>query len=129
MVEGGYLLVGLGSAAGGLLRRFLAGMEESLINWVDVDATVSTFIVNVAGSFVLGLLSGLPAAAVSDGARLFVGAGMCGGFTALSSFSVETMLLLRAGDRWPALVNVVVSVLAGVAAAALGLGAARLWGG
>ena len=129
MVEGGTLLVGLGSAAGGLLRRFLAGMEEALVTWIDVDATVSTFIVNVAGSFVIGVIAGLPAAALSDAHRLFFGAGMCGGFTALSSFSVETMLLLRAGDRWPALVNVVVSVLAGVAAAALGLGAARLWGG
>ena len=130
MVEGGTLLVGLGSAAGGLLRRFLVGMEEALVNWVDVDATVSTYIVNVAGSFVIGVLAGLPAAALSDQARLFFGAGMCGGFTALSSFSVETMLLLRAGDRWPALVNVVVSALSGFAAAGLGLGAASLlWGG
>jgi len=126
MVEGGTLLVGLGSAAGGLLRRFLAGMEEALVTWIDVDATVSTFIVNVAGSFVIGVIAGLPAAALSDAHRLFFGAGMCGGFTALSSFSVETMLLLRAGDHWPALANVVISALAGFAAAALGLVTAGL---
>ncbi len=126
MVEGGYLLVGLGSAAGGLLRRFLVGMEEALVTWVDVDATVSTFIVNVAGSFVIGVIAGLPPAALSDEYRLFFGAGMCGGFTALSSFSVETMLLLRAGDRRMALANVVISALAGFAAAALGLVTAGL---
>ena len=126
MVEGGYLLVGLGSAAGGLLRRFLAGMEEALVDWIDVDATVSTFIVNVAGSFAIGVIAGLPAAALSDESRLFFGAGMCGGFTALSSFSVETMLLLRAGDRRMALANIVVSALAGFAAAALGLATAGL---
>ncbi len=130
MVEGGTLLVGLGSAAGGLLRRFLAGMEEALVDWIDVDATVSTFIVNVAGSYAIGVIAGLPAVALSDPARLFFGAGMCGGFTALSSFSVETMLLLRAGDRRMALANIVVSALAGFAAAALGLGTAGLiWGG
>ena len=129
MVDGGTLLVGLGSAAGGLLRRFLAGMEEALVDWVDVDATVSTFIVNVAGSFMIGVIAGLPAAALSDAHRLFFGAGMCGGFTALSSFSVETMLLLRAGDTRMAAANILVSTLAGFTAAGLGLATAGLLGG
>ena len=130
MVDPGTLLVGAGSAAGGLLRRFLAGLEEALVDWVDVDATVSTFIVNVAGSYGIGIVAGLPAAVLSDEARLFLGAGLCGGFTALSAFSVETMLLLRAGDHWLAATNVVVSALAGFAAAALGLGTADLlWHG
>ena len=128
MVDG-YWLVGLGSAAGGLLRRFLAGMEEALVNWVDVDTTVSTFIINVLGSFAIGVLAGLPATAASDQTRLFFGAGMCGGFTALSSFSVETMLLLREGDRLLALINVTVSALAGFIAAALGIGFARFISG
>ena len=128
MVDG-YWLVGLGSAAGGLLRRFLAGMEEALVNWVDVDTTVSTFIINVTGSFAIGVLAGLPTTMASDQMRLFFGAGMCGGFTALSSFSVETMLLLRAGNRGLAVVNVMVSALSGFVAAALGLGVAHVfWG-
>lgn len=124
-----YVLVGLGSMVGGLLRRFLSGLEEALVDWIDVDATVSTFIINVTGSFAIGVLAGLPAAIVTDQMRLFFGAGMCGGFTALSSFSVETMLLLRAGERQLALLNVVVSSLSGFAAAAIGLVVARLvWG-
>jgi CrcB protein len=125
----GYLLVGLGSMVGGLLRRFLAGLEEALVDWVDVDATVSTFIINVSGSFAIGVLAGLPVAMAGEQMRLFFGAGMCGGFTALSSFSVETMLMLRAGEHGAALLNAVVSSLAGFAAAALGLVVARLvWG-
>ena len=129
MMVDGYWLVGLGSTAGGLLRRLLAGMEEALVNWVDVDTTVSTFIINVLGSFAIGVLAGLPVTVASDQTRLFFGAGMCGGFTALSSFSVETMLLLREGDRLLALINVTASALTGIAAAALGIGFAHFVSG
>ena len=113
-------MVGVGSAAGGLLRRFLAGLEEPLVDMVDVDTTVSTFIINVLGSFAIGMLAGLPVTMISERMLIFFGPGMVGGFTALSAFSVETMLLLRSGDYWLAFINVVVSALSGFAAAGLG---------
>ncbi len=115
----GALLVGLGSALGGLLRRLLAGIEGSLAI-LDVDLRWSTILINILGSFAIGIVAALPVELLSDHSRLFFGAGMCGGFTALSSFSLETMTLLRQGDRGLAMLNVLVSVVAGVAAAAIG---------
>jgi CrcB protein len=115
----GALLVGLGSALGGLLRRLLAGIEGYLAI-LDVDIRWSTLLINVLGSFAIGVMAAVPVGLLSEQARLFFGAGMCGGFTALSSFSLETMTLLRQGDRGLALVNVLVSVLGGTAAVAAG---------
>jgi len=124
-----YLMVGLGSAAGGLLRRSLIGIEEFLGAWIDIDLERSTLIVNLLGSLGIGLVAGLPSSVLGTPGRLFFGAGMCGGFTALSSFSVETMLLLRQGDQGLALANVLVSTVSGIAAAAIGLMIGRLIGG
>jgi CrcB protein len=115
----GALLVGLGSALGGLLRRLLAGIEGYLAI-IDVDIRWSTVIINVLGSFAIGIVAATPVGLLSDQSRLFFGAGMCGGFTALSSFSLETMTLLRQGDRGLALLNVLVSVTAGLVAVAAG---------
>jgi CrcB protein len=115
----GALLVGLGSALGGLLRRLLAGIEEYLAI-IDVDIRWSTVIINILGSFAIGIVAAAPVEVLSDSSRLFFGAGMCGGFTALSSFSLETMTLLRQGDRGLALLNVAVSVAAGIMAVAAG---------
>jgi CrcB protein len=116
-----YLLVGLGSMVGGLLRRGLAGIEGALAVR-DVDLRWSTIVMNTLGSLVIGVLAGLPASVLPAEPRLFFGAGLCGGFTGLSAFSVETLTLLRQGDRALAVVNVLVSVVAGVGAAAAGYG-------
>lgn len=119
-----FLLIGLGSACGGLLRRLLAGVEGSLAI-IDLDIRWSTILINTLGSFVIGCLFAMPEALLPRPARLFFGAGMCGGFTALSAFSVETMTLLRQGDRPLAVVNVAVSVVAGLVGAASGYGLTR----
>jgi CrcB protein len=124
-----YLMVGLGSAAGGLLRRSFIGIEEFLGAWIGIEIEFSTLIVNVLGSFGIGLVAGLSSSILGTPGRLFFGAGMCGGFTALSSFSVETMLLLRQGDQGQALLNVLISTVSGFAAAATGLMIGRLIGG
>ncbi len=115
----GALLVGLGSAVGGLLRRLLAGIEGYLAI-IDVDIRWSTVIINTLGSFVIGIVAATPVSMLSDQSRLFFGAGLCGGFTALSSFSLETMTLFRQGDRGLAVLNVLVSVIAGIVAAVAG---------
>lgn len=80
------LLVALGAAVGAPLR-YLAGhvLDRAFPN--------GTLLVNVAGSFVLGLLS---ASALSGSAMALLGVGFCGGLTTYSSFAVQTV---RLGSR------------------------------
>jgi CrcB protein len=106
-----YVWVAFGSAIGGLLRYALSRLMEP---WSG-DFPFGTLLVNVLGCFVLGYFGTLTLQGgryeVSDNLRLFVMVGLCGGFTTFSSFSLQTLSLLRE-DAWGrALANVVVSVL------------------
>ncbi|HET8658965.1 MAG TPA: fluoride efflux transporter CrcB [Micromonosporaceae bacterium] len=110
------LLVALGAAVGAPLRylvgRAVQARHESLFPW-------GTFIVNVAGSFLLGVLA---AAQLNTPAPVLaaLGAGLCGTLTTYSTFGYETVRLLQEGARLTALLNALVSILAGLAAAGLG---------
>ncbi|MFO1134774.1 MAG: fluoride efflux transporter CrcB [Rhodoblastus sp.] len=93
-----------------------------------------TILINVSGSFVIGFFGTLTLAhgrfPVSENLRLFVMVGLCGGFTTFSSFSLQTLDLLRSGALIRAAINVAASVVLCVAAVAAGhLLAARLNGG
>ena len=82
-----------------------------------------TFAINVLGSFALGIV----AATCRDRPawQLFLGVGICGGFTTFSTFSVETLSMIER-DRWLAAVGYVFgSALAGIAGAALAMKLAR----
>lgn len=111
------LLICLGGALGCLSRYGIAVAFGGLsgLPW-------STLIVNVAGSLALGALAGvLPQAGVhADAVRAFAVIGFCGGFTTFSTFSYETFRLFEDGRFALAAVYVLVSVLAGFAAVALG---------
>jgi fluoride exporter len=74
--------------------------------------------VNVAGSAVLGSITGLP---VGHALAALVGTGFCGALTTYSTFSYETLRLVQDGAQFYALVNVVGSILAGLGAAYCGL--------
>ena len=78
---------------------------------------LGTFTVNVAGSFVLGLIATGLGGAVALAA---LGTGLCGAVTTYSTFSYETLNLLENRERGAAIANLAVSILAGLAAAALG---------
>ncbi len=75
-----------------------------------------TFVVNVAGSFLLGIVAGQ----ASPAAQALIGTGFCGALTTYSTFSYETLRLAEAGSLRYAVLNVLGSVAAGVAAAAAG---------
>lgn len=108
------LLVALGAAIGAparyLVDRFLRSRLGSGFPW-------GTLLVNVVGSFALGFLAALPAD--PEAAALF-GTGFCGALTTYSTFSYETLRLMRAGARVRALAYVLASVACGVAAAVAG---------
>lgn len=113
-----WLLVGLGGALGSLLRFFLQGQIQTAIGgrfpW-------GTLVINVVGSAVIGAVAAWiekqPVA--PQHARAFVMVGILGGFTTFSSFSLENMNLLRAGEGRTAVLYVVVSNAAGIALALL----------
>ena len=124
------LVVMLGGALG-TLARYLVALAAAPISQ---SLPLGTILVNVSGSFVIGFFGTLTLAhgrfPVSDTLRLFVMIGVCGGYTTFSSFSLQTLDLLRAGYPWRAGANIAISVATCVAFVALGhaLGA-RLNGG
>jgi CrcB protein len=91
------------------------------------DFPYGTLIVNISGSLLFGLTTGL---AVHHGfaaaPAAVVGAGFAGGYTTLSTWAWETLALAEAGDLLEAALNVVGSFALGLAAAAAGLGLALL---
>ena len=125
-----YLLVGLGGALG-TMARFGLGLAAAPYSQQLPWGTVG---INVAGSFVIGFFGTMTLAQgrfpVSENLRLFVMVGLCGGFTTFSSFSLQTLDLLRAGATTRAMINIGVSVALCLGAVALGHAlASRLNGG
>ncbi|ALX50658.1 hypothetical protein AOX59_14285 [Lentibacillus amyloliquefaciens] len=112
-------LVGLGGSMGAAARYLLSDCINKRRTY---PFPLSTWLANIAGSFLLGLLAGLyGASAISEGVWFFFGAGFCGAFTTFSTFGHETISLLEA-KRWrTAVVYVLTSVAPGIGAASLGL--------
>jgi CrcB protein len=104
--------VGLGSGLGGMARYATYGLVARL--W---GATFpwGTLAVNVTGSFVIGWLAAITAPEgrflAPVAARQFLMAGVCGGFTTFSTFSLETLRLLNGGELAKALANIGASLL------------------
>jgi fluoride exporter len=115
------LLVLLGGALGTGCRY---GLSAIIYSTIEKPAfPYANFIINVSGSFLIGLLAELfeAHALVSPALRAALLIGVLGGYTTFSSFSFETFALLRNGHIWLALVNSLGSVLLGLAAVWLGM--------
>jgi fluoride exporter len=113
------LFVALGGVLGVLARYGLARLtlhHESLI-WTTVG-------INIAGSFLLGLLAAEPW--FSRDVREGIGVGFLGGFTTFSTFSVQIVLEVEAGEPGRAGLYLAASVVGGVAAAAAGFALGRV---
>lgn len=81
----------------------------------------SIFVANLAGSFTLGFLFGLPAMKARESAAwLFATTGVLGGYTTFSTLSNDSWILLQNHHGWMSLANSVGSSLLGIAAAAVG---------
>jgi CrcB protein len=107
-----YVLVGVGGAAGSIARAWLAlavaRVTGGAFPW-------GTILINVAGSCAIGFFATLTASgsryAVDNDARVFVMVGLCGGFTTFSSFSLQTLDLVRDGKPAEALANIALSMV------------------
>jgi fluoride exporter len=110
--------VGL-AGLGGVLARYALStpFHGDALPWITVA-------INVAGSFLLGLL--VTAHAFSEETRAALGVGFLGGFTTFSTFSVQAVLDLEAGEPARAVVYVAASVGLGLAAAAGGYALGRI---
>lgn len=114
------LLVGFGAAFGAVARYVV---DQAVAGRLHRTFPAGTWIINISGSFVLGLLAGLATHhGLSTDAVAIVGTGVCGGYTTFSTFSYETVRLMEEGSGLIALANLAGSLAAGLAAAALGLG-------
>ena len=78
-------------------------------------------IVNVTGSFALGMLVGSGTALMPATLAMIVGTGLLGGYTTFSTVSVETVLLAERGKRTPAAANVIGTLALALLAATLGV--------
>jgi fluoride exporter len=124
------LFVMLGGALGSLFRYVLAVLFANDVH----ELPIGTIGINVSGSFLIGFFGTLTLAngrfPVSENVRLFVMVGLCGGYTTFSSFSLQTLDLMRSGAIGRAAINVVASVVLCVFAVGLGhLAAAHFNGG
>ena len=92
-------MVAVGGALGSV-ARFLCSL--ALARWFGETFPWGTLFVNIAGSFVIGFFFTLTAPGgrllVTPDWRIFVTVGICGGFTTFSSFSLQTLVLLRDGE-------------------------------
>ena len=116
------LLAGAGGFAGSALRFALSSaLVPVAVRW---GFPVGTLLVNAAGSFAIGLLwSALPAGSW----QVLAVAGFCGGFTTFSTFSLESLRMLRDGDTALALAYMAGSAVVCVLLAWAGMAVAARW--
>lgn len=119
-----FFVIGLGGAIGSLLRYFIGGLDYRFSGGV---LPVSTLVVNVTGSLVIGFFWGImDRFVVSPNIRLFIFIGVLGGYTTFSTFSLETFNLLRDGEYRIAVVNMALSVVLSIGAVFVGYLASKI---
>ncbi len=120
------LSIALGGAVGALARHFLAGRVAVLFGH---GFPYGTLVVNVLGSFIMGLLIITLATRfeLSQEWRGFIVVGVLGGFTTFSTFSLETALLIERNELMQAALYVGSSVLFSIAALFIGLWLGRMF--
>jgi fluoride exporter len=110
LVWTGVMLIG---GAGSVLRFYADGLVSS----AGRDFPYGTMVINVSGAVILGLLSGL---ALTPSQSLLLGTAAIGSYTTFSTWMLETQRLTEERQYRKAVLNIVVSLALGIAAAALG---------
>lgn len=106
-----YLAVASGGALGSVGRFWLTGLMADLTG---LRFPWGTLLINVLGSFAIGVVAGMTIdphrILMHPDLRIFLMAGVCGGFTTFSAFSLQTLELLAIGEVVPALLYILGSV-------------------
>ena len=113
-----FLLVGIGGFIGSILRYTLSGwIQNNFVNF-----PVGTLVVNVSGSFLLGLIMYLSEyqGFFGEKTRIFLTIGLIGGYTTLSTFSYESFRLLDDSKLTLMVINLMATVLFSMFAVYLG---------
>lgn len=119
-----YVYIAIGGAAGACLRFFLS---QLMLQWFGKGFPFGTLLVNVIGSFCLGLVYTL----IEQGQieivlwRTTVGIGFLGALTTFSTFSVDTLLLLQQGMWIKGVLNILMNLVCCLTAAWLGMQLAK----
>ena len=122
-----YLLVGLGGFIGANARFVVARLVGALF---ETRFPLGTFVINVSGSFLLGVIGTLVAQKVmpnSESMRLALGVGFLGAFTTFSTFEFETHALIDDGSWLTATMNIFASFFVGLLAVRAGIFVAKTW--
>lgn len=115
-------LIGTGGALGALARFMLGNMQNRY------RVPIGTWMINITGSFLLGFLTQLHLSGhISEWLWLFGGAGFCGAYTTFSTFGYETIRLTIQNEVKSAVIYVLTSVAAGIAAAVIGFSAGHVF--
>lgn len=102
-----YLLVGLGGAIGSMARY---GLGQIITARYGDGFPLATLVINVTGSFLIGLFATMGGQPASSTMRLLLMVGVCGGYTTFSSFSLQSLNLIREGHLAAAALNAILSV-------------------
>ncbi len=114
------LLVGCGGFIGSVARFWC---QQLALKHLVLTFPYGTFFVNISGSFLIGLIYGLSEKGgwLTPEWRFFLATGFCGGFTTFSTFSYESLTLMREGNYLNLGLYIALSVFLGLAAAFLGI--------
>ena len=113
-----FMLVLVGGGVGSLLRYGVSGVFSK----AGSGFPLGTLLVNLTGSFLIGLFWGVSEKAVfgHPNWKTFIFAGVLGGFTTFSAYNLETFNLLRDGRTMFAMANIILSNILGIALVILG---------
>jgi fluoride exporter len=114
------LIVGTGGFLGSV-SRFLA--SRFIQNIFPEPFPLGTFLVNITGCFLIGVIYGASekSSLLTQGWKLFLAVGFCGGFTTFSTFANENLALLRDGEFFMFFLYTSLSVFLGIAATFAGV--------
>jgi CrcB protein len=122
-----YLLVGVGGFIGANARFVVARVVGAMF---ETKFPLGTFVINVSGSFLLGVLGTVVAQRIMPGSesmRLALGVGFLGAFTTFSTFEFETHALITDGSWLTAAMNMSASLFVGLLAVRAGIVVAKTW--
>src|SRR5437879_2702700 len=115
-----WIAVALGGALGSMARHFI---NLELAHRLEKSVPHATFVVNVLGCLIIGILSARIASGklvMTATMRTFVFVGVLGGFTTFSTFGLDTFTLAHGGDHTTAFLNVAGQIGLGIGAVFLG---------